>query len=148
MPDVREVHRQLSAKLIFDNGGVRDDDAEVAIRFTWTTRNPHEVAARFMVGELDAHRDIVWTFARELLAEAFDECAGDDVGLGDITFHPLDEYSLDMTLDSPSGRARFELHAPSISEFLADTEEIIPVGHELRHCRIDHAIEEMLARAA
>lgn len=91
-----------------------------AAEFLWYADDPLAVVIIF-------HDHIQWTFARDLLAEGQYVLVGDgDVRVGPIT-GSLDTY---LMLRSPDGCAEFDLDGDAVADFLAETEEIVPLGAE------------------
>ncbi len=95
---------------------------------------------------LEAHSGtIVWTFARELLAEGLYAPTGD----GDVHVWPClsseAEAVVVIELTSPDGKAM--LHAPArlVHDFVAATVEVVGLGQESAHLPIDSLISRLLA---
>lgn len=95
----------------------------VAVRLSWTRREPHAVTLSFRTGTTP----VVWMVGRELLTTGLLAPAG----LGDITVlpDPTDPHRAEMLLSTPSGRAclRFSpAHLGAYLDRLPDPPETSP----------------------
>ena len=90
------------------------------------------------------HGPVIWTFARELLAEGrYDPC-----GDGDVQVWPcLSVTATAVTvveLHAPEGDALLQLPTREIDRFLADTFQAVPVGQESKHLALDGLVKQLL----
>jgi hypothetical protein len=88
---------------------------------------------------------VVWTFARELLAEGLYE----PVGTGDVQVWPClsaaGEAVVIIELSSPDGMALLQAPSRVVREFVDRTLAIVPAGHEGIHLGLDSLISQLLA---
>jgi hypothetical protein len=93
--------------------------------------------------QCDAHEDIIWYFARELLAIGLDDYAG----LGDVRVWPWTTPRGDfvaLALTSPDGNALFEVSRSAVIRFLKSTYLIVPREREIDHLDVNNAITRLL----
>jgi Streptomyces sporulation and cell division protein, SsgA len=133
------VVRALTLELIDESG----TGMPLAAELRYDTSDPYAVAALFQVGDTMVR----WVFSRDLLAEGLYEPAGD----GDVHIWPyLDARGsavVIVELSSPDGEALLQARSHEVSDFLAQTREIIPVGAEGRHLDLDEVVTALLAGA-
>lgn len=88
---------------------------------------------------------VVWTFARQLLAEGLYGPAGD----GDVRVWPCLGNTggavVIIELSSPEGVAVLQAPSREVAAFVAATEKIVPTGHEASHLQLDTLISRLLA---
>lgn len=88
---------------------------------------------------------VVWTFARELLAEGLYGPAGD----GDVQVWPCLSSTggavVIIELSSPDGMAILQAESRDVAGFVAATEEVVPPGREGSHLLLDDLISQLLA---
>ena len=116
-------------------------DGTTPVRSRWSYRadQPYTVTAAF---QTDRDRWVEWVFSRELLVDGLDDSAG----VGDVRFRPIEERGLHMLvveIESPEGYALLELDHEAVAEFLAATEDVVPLGGEGAHFDVDALIEEL-----
>lgn len=108
-------------------GGLRYDPAD-----------PFAISLRMTHGE----QDVVWTFARELLAGGLYEPTGD----GDVHVWPCLSSSgtsvVMIELCSPDGELLLEASSRTVSTFLEEVEHAVPSGTE--DIDVDTLIEQLL----
>ena len=87
---------------------------------------------------------VVWTFARELLADGLYVPTGD----GDVQVWPCLGSSGDavviIELSSPDGAAILQAPSRTVHDFLALTFEVVPAGEESAHLTLDALISQLL----
>jgi hypothetical protein len=119
----------------------------------YSDQDPYAVTMSLCTG---ADELVKWSFCRELLAAALLAPAG----IGDVQAWPAaasaataedgggtGEKIINIVLDSPDGRARFEADAVGIAEFLARTFAMVPAGQESGYLNIDAGLAELLTQA-
>jgi hypothetical protein len=88
---------------------------------------------------------VVWTFARELLAEGLYEPVGD----GDVQVWPClsnqGEAVVIIELSSPDGMAMLQAPSRAVHDFVVRTQAAVPVGDESAHLALDSLIAQLLA---
>lgn len=87
--------------------------------------------------------EIIWVFARDLLAEGLDL----PQGYGDVRIRPehRDQRRYVMIgLTSPDGTAELEADDEQLREFVAVTEALVPRGHEDTVIDLDAALAGLL----
>lgn len=88
---------------------------------------------------------VVWTFARELLAEGLYGPAGD----GDVQVWPCLSNTggavVIIELSSPDGTAMLQTPSRDIAAFVAATERVVPAGHESSHLLLNDLIAQLLS---
>ncbi|MCW2849078.1 MAG: sporulation protein SsgA [Marmoricola sp.] len=95
---------------------------------------------------LDARSgSVVWTFARELLAEGVYEPVGD----GDVTVWPCLSQTGDavviIELSSPDGTAMLQAPSRVVHDFVAASLTAVPAGHESARMDLDGLVSRLLA---
>ncbi len=127
----------LTLELIDATGAARPLEADLA----YDTRDPYAVVACF---GSPATR-VCWVFGRSLLERGLFEPTGE----GDIHIWPcLDSYGRAVTiieLSSPDGVALMQANSNQVSDFLRETETLVPFGAEGLHTDVDRAIAQLLA---
>jgi len=87
---------------------------------------------------------VVWTFARELLADGLYAPIGD----GDVQVWPClsgsGEAVVVIELCSPDGMAMLQASSRSVHDFVDRTLEVVPEGEETEHLAIDTLISQLL----
>lgn len=88
---------------------------------------------------------VVWTFARELLAEGLYE----PTGAGDVQTWPClsssGEAVIIIELTSPDGTAMLQTLSRDVQAFVAETFELVADGQEARHLCLDDLVSHLLA---
>ncbi|HWF68267.1 MAG TPA: SsgA family sporulation/cell division regulator [Mycobacterium sp.] len=111
--------------------------APVQTRWSFRKDEPFAVTVAFCA---ERGRWVEWIFARDLLIEGLTEPAG----IGDLRVRPgVDEDTLTLEINSPSGNAVFELDRAATLEFLASTLELVPAGAESEYFDPDKLLEEI-----
>lgn len=118
------------------------EDQRVVVSTCWrfAADDPYAVTLSFRTkrGYVD------WAFARSLLVEGFTAAAGE----GDVRLspHPENELLLLLRIESPSGRATFDLDRAAARRFLDATTALVPMGEE--HLWVDlDALDALLPSA-
>jgi len=88
---------------------------------------------------------VVWTFARELLADGIYQPSGN----GDVQIWPClsssGEAVIIIELCSPDGTAVLQAPSRAVHGFVARTHDVVPQGEESVHLRLDDMIAQLLA---
>jgi hypothetical protein len=88
---------------------------------------------------------VVWTFARELLADGIYQPSGN----GDVQIWPClsssGEAVIIIELCSPDGAAVLQAPSRAVHGFVARTHDVVPQGEESVHLRLDDMISQLLA---
>jgi hypothetical protein len=88
---------------------------------------------------------VVWTFARELLADGLYQPIGD----GDVQVWPClsatGEAVVIIELSSPDGMALIQAPSRIVHDFLVETLEVVAMGEESAHLSLDSLIHQLLA---
>jgi hypothetical protein len=88
---------------------------------------------------------VVWTFARDLLANGLYEPSGN----GDVQIWPClssnGEAVIIIELRSPDGAAVLQAPSRAVHGFVARTHNAVPEGEESAHLRLDDVISQLLA---
>ena len=88
---------------------------------------------------------VVWTFARDLLADGIFEPSGD----GDVQIWPClssnGEAVIIIELCSPDGTAVLQAPSRTVHSFVARTHRAVPQGEESAHLSLDDMISQLLA---
>lgn len=117
-----------------------DDTLALHARLRYAPSDPYAVEATFTAGE----ESIAWVLSRELLSAGLHaEC-----GEGDVRAWPesIDGADLVMIqLRSAQGHATLGAQSRALESFLARTYELVPVGQEGRHLRLDDVVEQLLS---
>lgn len=126
------VNRELAGQC------VGQGPLQVSLRYDLA--DPYAVKAIFH----SQSRDIVWTFARELLTTGITTPAGN----GDVQVSPAwagARQVVALGLSSQDGAATVHLPAAGVRDFLAQAHAACPAGQEQRHLDVDRAIRALLA---
>lgn len=127
----------VSTLLVPDGPGV-----PVPTQFGYRRVDPYAVHVCFDTG---AKARVIWTFARELLAEGMRQ----PIGLGDVNLAPVRGPAgtgrLRLRLSSPTGEATFELPRHDVARFLRATFTLVPPGAEADQLNLDAELASVLA---
>jgi Streptomyces sporulation and cell division protein, SsgA len=114
----------------------------------YSPQDPYAVRLAFHVG-LD--EPVEWIFARDLLSRGVQGCQG----IGAVQVWPSPGSAggepgsvLNIELISPCGRARFEIPAGEVTDFLRRAYQIVPDGQESGHIDIDAELNDLLRQAS
>jgi hypothetical protein len=115
-------------------------EAELDAELRYDPADPFAVSLAIGV---DCGAPVVWTFARELLAEGVSAATG----LGDITIEPdavsADERLMRITLATDC-LATMVVSADRVVEFLVETYALVPTGAELDRVDLDAEIAALI----
>jgi hypothetical protein len=88
---------------------------------------------------------VVWTFARELLADGLYVPSGN----GDVQIWPClsstGEAVIIIELCSPNGSAVLQAPSRAVHDFVVRTHRVVPEGEESAHLSLDDLISHLLA---
>lgn len=115
-------------------------EATFSIEMDFNSSDPLAVRFTFSSDESGDGR-VEWEFGRELLAASLKASAGS----GDIVITPSAD-TLSILLRSPFGSIIIEMDLADVTEFVADTNEIVPIGSESD--AVTRELDLFLARAA
>jgi hypothetical protein len=136
-----KIHRNAVFDLV-----TRRHFIPVHVRMSWDSADPFAVTLMFKTSRNSV---VEWIVSRELLAEGLHFPAGEgDVRIAPDTVFP-DESSpwwLNLTLNSPSGVAEFQVPADVLTEFLTETFAEMPPGCDV--VIADEHFDEFLADCA
>jgi Streptomyces sporulation and cell division protein, SsgA len=123
---------------------VAPDDVMVPliVSLYYSPRDPYAVRMAFHVGTDEPNE---WTFARDLLAEGLQTCAG----VGDVQMWPSSSETaadsiLNLQLVSPTGSARIQVPAAEVATFLGRTYRLVQLGEESSAIDIDAELSFLL----
>ncbi|MFV0458378.1 MAG: SsgA family sporulation/cell division regulator [Actinomycetales bacterium] len=105
----------------------------------YSARDPYAVSIVFSGPD----EDVVWVFARDLLAGGMTLPQGQ----GDVRIRPeihSGRRFVMIGLTSPDGTAELEADADSISAFVALTEKVVAFGREHDVVNVDEALADLL----
>lgn len=109
------------------------------VSLRYSRKDPYAISIVFTGPE----EEIVWVFARDLLAEGLDLPQGH----GDVRIRPehrdARRYVM-IGLTSPDGTAELEADAEKVREFIAVTEDLVPRGYEDSVIDLDAALAGLL----
>ncbi|GAA3486722.1 SsgA family sporulation/cell division regulator [Streptomyces cremeus] len=86
--------------------------------------------------------EVVWIFARELLAAGLDEPAG----VGDVQLRPYGYGRTVLELHATEGVAMVHIRTAELRRFLQQTQELVPAGSEHLHLDVDQDLAQLLSR--
>jgi hypothetical protein len=119
--------------------------------YNYDTANPYAVTASFRRAGEDP---VDWTYARELLDDAYNSKKGEaaSIGLGDVRlsgpYLPPGRFNIIIKacLDSPDGEATLHHNAGALGIFLSQAYELVPEGAESLYLQpaLDEAIAKIL----
>jgi hypothetical protein len=131
------VIRAITLELIDQTGSA----TPLAAQLCYDKSDPYAVTASFVTGPAEVR----WVFARELLAEGLYEPTGD----GDVHVWPcIDARGTAVTileLTSPDGEALMQARSRDLTEFLANTEALVPFGSESDFVDFSAALDGLLS---
>ncbi|MFZ3491658.1 SsgA family sporulation/cell division regulator [Streptomyces sp. 5.8] len=113
----------------------------VPVRLYYLSADPYAVQFSFDVLPDEV---VLWTFARELLAQGMTAPAG----IGDVKITPIgatQDPSFSIELESPDGFARLEGLVAPVTSWLDETYEAVPENGESDALDIDRILDELLA---
>lgn len=118
--------------------------SQVEAELQYDPGDPYAVTIMFSL----AHKQVRWTFGRDLVVDGLDEPTGD----GDVRVWP----SLDragracvlVELTSPKGQALVQIMAKEVRPFVQRMTLLVPSGEEPHHVDIDAAVEGLLSPQA
>lgn len=122
-----------------------DEQQSVSLMATLRYRAADPLAAQ-IVFPADVSLDgseVVWTFARALLAAGLRGRAGH----GDVQVWPCGPDRIMVELRTWEGRALIELATAHLRCFLSSAYEVVPAGHEQRHLDLDALVAALLEDA-
>ncbi|MFI5805252.1 SsgA family sporulation/cell division regulator [Streptomyces sp. NPDC051561] len=85
--------------------------------------------------------EVVWTFARELLATGLDEAAG----VGDVQIRPYGYGRTVLEFHATEGVAMVHIRTSELRRFLKRTQELVPSGSEHRFLDVDQDLAQLLS---
>lgn len=133
------VQTSLELRLLLPDGSA----IAVPARLRYDTTDPFAVDAVFRAGSA-GDPEITWTFARALLTDGLLGPVGDgDVHIGPDTDERHDPV-ISLTLQSPSGSARFALPHAAVLRFLERTYAEVPPGTEADWLNLDSELDSLL----
>jgi hypothetical protein len=112
------------------------EPVRVSAHLRYDVDDPYAVCVSFEAGSAE-HID--WTFARDLLESGLSQASGE----GDVKVWAHGAYAC-LALCSPSGRAVLETPATAVREFLSQTYELVPLGHESDFVDVDRELGQLL----
>lgn len=95
----------------------------LTVGLLYDASDPYAVRASFHVGK---NESVEWVFARDLLRRGLKGPAGS----GDVRICPLPRGVLGVGLVSPCAKARFELDAREVDDFVTAAYQLVPEGCE------------------
>lgn len=124
---------QLTMRMVTDVATTK-----VPTRLRYCAQDPY---AMTLVFHSEGAYPIEWIFARDLLAVGLALAAGE----GDVRVWPADTGDpVFFELRSPSGHAVFAADSGQLVQFLAQTEQLVPLGEEAAVLDLDHALGLLL----
>lgn len=109
--------------------------------FEYTTSDPYAVSILFTAEPVPVR----WTFARDLLVEGYYEPTGD----GDVHVWPClsseGRAVVILELNSPSGEVLIQVSSRTLSDFIQQMLEQVPLGAEEALIDFDDEIAELLS---
>lgn len=97
----------------------------VSVQMSYDPADPFAIKTTFTDTN---HGVVVWSIARDLLADAVEGLA--PVGVGDVRLTPMAAGKVRMHLSSPTGRATLIFNHDHLAEAVAATERLVPRGTE------------------
>ena len=117
---------------------------EVSATFRYDSGDPFAVRIRFGGRTRPEDEGVEWLVARELLHVGLTRPSGE----GDVRVWPARTAGdvLFLELRAPSGHALFELSRAVLAGFVADTERLVPLGHETDAVDVEPELVALLDR--
>lgn len=113
----------------------------IPTRMSYEPEDPWAITIAFDVPQPNGGTvETVWTFARELLIDAFSGPAG----LGDIKIWIEDGEQFHIQLTSNEGQAHVWTDVDSVRAFLNHTTQIVPRGEESSKVNLDKELRELM----
>lgn len=133
------VRRDIAVECL-DDLGTR---AAVEAELFFEPSDPYAVTMTFCT----ADQVVPWVLGRELLLHGLTQPAGD----GDVhvwpSLDPRGRTVVMLELDSPDGRALFQMPTSRLTDFLNYTLAVVPLGAESEHVDLDLLVDRLLDRA-
>ncbi|MFI0982218.1 SsgA family sporulation/cell division regulator [Streptomyces sp. NPDC021093] len=85
--------------------------------------------------------EVVWTFARDLLATGLEE----EAGVGDVQLRPYGFGRTVLELHAAEGVAMVHIRTSELRRFLRQTQELVPQGTEHRFLDVDQDLVQLLS---
>ena len=130
---------EVALRLVVPDGGA----LPVHARLRYDTGDPYAVHVAFQTGGAEDDTEVVWTFARQLLADGLETAAG----IGDVRVWPWTDQGASVVaiaLSSPSGQALFEAPRDALAHFLRRTYAEVAPGMESEHVDLDFELATLL----
>ena len=131
------VRRELTMDIVGRADGQR---LPVPVVLRYDTADPYAVCAEFHAG---LGETVVWTFARELMAQGL----GSPAGEGDVRIWPSESHVNDgvlIALLSTAGAALVKAATSEVVEFLSHSDALCPFGEESTLIDLDAEVQLLL----
>lgn len=138
MSHIASVTAELELRLVVTGG----PSLPVVAGLRYDSNDPWAVRVAFHTGG-EGDGIVEWMFARQLLTDGVAEACGE----GDVQVWPSTqggERLVNLSMESPSGSARFEIDRDALVEFLQQTYLAVPTGHEADVVDFDSEIALLL----
>ena len=129
------VTAELSARVLWPGSG------SVAARIHLQYRSTDPFAVQMTI-RVRGNEPSTWTFGRELLDDGLRRASG----VGDITVEPCPQAPtvlLHVTLRDDVSEAALELRRAPIAEFVSETYDAVPAGHERLFLLVDDDVSAL-----
>lgn len=134
-PNRNSISREVEMRILLDNGA----SVPMPCTMTYSVADPFAVSTAFR----STDGTVTWVFSRELLLEGMDHQAGE----GDIRIYPIHAVGrslLRIELRSPAGEAVMEGPLEPVREFVAASQDLLPVGLEWQYLNFDVGLAQLL----
>lgn len=131
------VTRELTMDVL---GRADGQTLPVPVVLRYDTADPFAVSAEFRATPTET---VLWTFARELMAQGLAEPAGE----GDVRICPSDSGADDgvlISLESEDGAAVVRAATAEVVDFLLQSFALCPMGEESKLFDLDAAVNALL----
>lgn len=143
VPRSTSVLAEVALRLVAPDGA----SLPVHARLHYGTSDPYAVHVAFQTGGAPGDgkdgAEVVWTFARQLLADGLEKPSG----MGDVRVWPWTDQgssAVALALSSPSGQALFEAPRDALAAFLQRTYAEVPLGLESEYVDVDAELASLL----
>lgn len=112
----------------------------VPVSLRYASADPFAVHVHFLPDVFYNGRSMIWSFARDLLAEGLRAPAG----IGDVRIWPCGRFHTIVELDTSQGLAMVRFETPVLRRFLQDSYRVVAAGREDTNAALEHSLAALL----
>jgi hypothetical protein len=111
----------------------------VPVNLRYASADPLAVHVDFLPHIFPDDKSMIWSFARDLLAEGLSSPAG----IGDVHIWPCGRLHTILELDTVEGRAMVWFETSVLRGFLQDSYKMVPAGREETNSALERSLASM-----